>query len=82
MTDPVLFISGLGAFGRVASGGVSSCCALGSYVSIRDMLMDLFAIVPGGMIPERELVIAELASRKPACGMRMRLDDLVWICDW
>lgn len=79
--DPALRVSGLAALGRVASEGVSACCANGGEGSIRDMLMALFAIVPGAMIPERELVIAELASRKPACGMRIRVDALVCICD-
>jgi hypothetical protein len=46
------------------------------------MLMALFAIVPGAMMPERELVVAELASRKPACGMRIRVEARVWVCDW
>jgi hypothetical protein len=32
------------------------------------MLIALFAIVPGAMMPERELVVAELASRRPTCG--------------
>lgn len=81
VTDPALFVSGLVAFGRVASREVSSICAMGSQFSIRDMLMALFAIVPGAMMPERELVVAELASRKPACGMRIRVDALVWTWD-
>jgi hypothetical protein len=33
----------------------------------------LFAIVPGAMMPERELVVAELASRRPTCGRRVRV---------
>lgn len=78
VTDPGLFVSGFAVFGRVASGDVSSCCAKGSCSSsIRDMLIALFAIVPGAMMPERELVVAELASRRPACGRRVRVDDLV-----
>jgi hypothetical protein len=77
VTDPGLFVSGFAVFGRVASGDVSSCCAKGSSSSIRDMLIALFAIVPGAMMPERELVVAELASRRPACGRRVRVDDLV-----
>ena len=77
VTDPGLFVSGFAVFGRVASGEVSSCCAKYSDSFIRDMLIALFAIVPGAMMPERELVVAELASRRPACGRRIRVDDLV-----
>lgn len=46
---------------------------------VGDMLRALFAIVPGAMIPERELVVAEVASRRPACGRRVRVDDLVLV---
>jgi hypothetical protein len=77
VTDPGLLVSGFAVFGRVASGAVSSRCANDSESSIRDMLIALFAIVPGAMIPERELVVAELASRRPACGRRIRVDALV-----
>lgn len=79
VTDPGLFVSKFAVFGRVASGAVSSCCASDSGSSIRDMLIALFAIVPGAMMPERELVVAELASRRPACGRRVRVDDLVLV---
>jgi hypothetical protein len=43
------------------------------------MLIALLAIDPGGMMPEREFVVAELASRSP-CGMRVRVEALVWVC--
>lgn len=79
VTDPGLLVSGFSVFGRVASGAVSSCCANCSGSSIRDMLIALFAIVPGAMMPERELVVAEVASRRPACGRRVRVDDLVLV---
>lgn len=77
VTGPGLLVSGFEVFGQVASGAVSSCCANGSVSSIREMFMALFAIVPGAMMPERELVVAEVASRRPACGRRVRVDDLV-----
>lgn len=79
VTDPGLFVSGFAVFGRVASVAVSSCCDNESGFSIRDMLIALFAIVPGAMMPERELVVAEVASRRPACGRRVRVDDLVLV---
>lgn len=79
VTDPGLFVSGFAVLGRVASVAVSSCCANESGSSIRDMLIALFAIVPGAMMPERELVVAEVASRRPACGRRVRVDDLVLV---
>lgn len=79
VTDPGLLISGFPVFGRVASGAVSSCCSNESGASIRDVLIALFAIVPGAMMPERELVVAELASRRPACGSRVRVYDLVLV---
>jgi hypothetical protein len=76
VTEPGLFVSGFAVLGRVASGVVSSCRNMGSMSSIRDMLIALLAIDPGGMMPEREFVVAELASRSP-CGMRVRVDALV-----
>lgn len=81
VTDPGLFVSGFAVFGRVASGDVSSSSAMDPGSSIRDMLMALFAIVPGCIRPERELVVAELASRRPACGSRVRVDALVRVCE-
>lgn len=42
----------------------------------------LFAMVPGGKIPDmpdRAFVVAEFISRRPAWGMRDRVDDRCWI---
>lgn len=63
---------------RVTDPGlfVSGFAVLGR---VGDMLIALFAIVPGAMMPERELVVAEVASRRPACGRRVRVDDLVLV---
>lgn len=43
---------------------------------VRETLVDLLAIDPGGKMPERELVVEEVISRRPAWGMRDRADAL------
>lgn len=40
----------------------------------------LFAMNPGGAIPERAFVLEEFISRRPAVGIRDRVGDLCIIC--
>lgn len=79
-TDAGFFGSGaLAVFGRVA---LASCQYSPIYTRhsaescVRETLVALLAMDPGGRIPERELVVAEVISRSPACGMRDRVDAL------
>lgn len=77
VTDPGRLVScWLVALGRVAGESISIALRMGfdSAQSVRETLVALFAIDPGGRMPDRALVVAEVISRSPTWGMRDRVE--------
>lgn len=70
----------LAVLGRDASAVVNWSCRGNWGCCVRDKLVAFPAMEPGGGMPERELVVAEFISRRPACGMRVRFVARVWDC--
>lgn len=76
--DAGFFGSGaMAVFGRVALP-LGQLFSINMWIEgcVRETLVALLAIEPGGRMPERELVVEEVISRRPACGMRDRVDAL------
>lgn len=75
--DPGRLVScWLVGLGRVAGESISVSLLMGidNAQFVRETLVALLAMDPGGRMPERELVVAEVISRRPACGMRDRVE--------